>query len=110
MSELVVQMYGLYHPAYVQEAWHVFVALLLITWICIWHHDILQQVFAIFATVRIICCALWRPRYAHCFGCDAQETLSKLVRLDRLAEQYRLGKWFGLFGRCFEWSIYDWYS
>jgi amino acid transporter len=35
MSELVVQMYGLYHPAYVQEAWHVFVALLLIVWICI---------------------------------------------------------------------------
>jgi len=35
MSELVVQMYGLYHPNYTQQPWHVFVALLLITWICI---------------------------------------------------------------------------
>lgn len=35
MSELVIQMYGLYHPDYVQKPWHVFVALLLITWICI---------------------------------------------------------------------------
>jgi choline transport protein len=35
MSELVVQMYGLYHPGYVIEPWHIFVAFLLITWICI---------------------------------------------------------------------------
>ncbi|KAF8848814.1 choline transport protein [Acephala macrosclerotiorum] len=35
MSELVVQMYGLYHPSYVIQPWHLFVALVLITWICI---------------------------------------------------------------------------
>jgi len=35
MSELVVQMYGLYHPDYVQQPWQVFVAFLLIAWICI---------------------------------------------------------------------------
>lgn len=35
MSELLVQMYGLYHPNYVIQPWHIFVALLLITWICI---------------------------------------------------------------------------
>lgn len=35
MSELVIQMYSLYHPNYVIQAWHIFVTLLLITWICI---------------------------------------------------------------------------
>ncbi|KAG0646426.1 Choline transport [Hyphodiscus hymeniophilus] len=35
MSELVIQMYSLYHPNYVIQPWHIFVALLLITWICI---------------------------------------------------------------------------
>ncbi len=35
MSELVVQMYGLYHPNYTQQPWNVFVALVLITWVCI---------------------------------------------------------------------------
>jgi amino acid transporter len=35
MSELVVQMYGLYHPNYVIQPWHIFITLLLITWICI---------------------------------------------------------------------------
>jgi choline transport protein len=35
MSELVVQMYSLYHPSYVIQPWHIFVALVLITWICI---------------------------------------------------------------------------
>ena len=28
-------MYGLYHEDYVQQPWHLFIALLLITWICI---------------------------------------------------------------------------
>lgn len=35
MSELVIQMYSLYHPDFVIQAWQIFVALLLITWICI---------------------------------------------------------------------------
>ena len=35
MSELVIQMYSLYHPNYEIQAWHIFVTLLLITWICI---------------------------------------------------------------------------
>jgi choline transport protein len=35
MSELVVQMYGLYHPNYVIQPWHIFIVLLLITWMCI---------------------------------------------------------------------------
>lgn len=35
MSELVVQMYSLYHPDHVTEAWQLFVALALITWLCI---------------------------------------------------------------------------
>jgi choline transport protein len=35
MSELCVQMYFLYHPDYVIEAWHIFVGLLAITIICV---------------------------------------------------------------------------
>ncbi len=35
MSELVIQMYAIYHPAYVIQSWHIFVTLTLITWICI---------------------------------------------------------------------------
>lgn len=35
MSELVIQMYSLYHPDYVIHPWHIFVALVLITWICV---------------------------------------------------------------------------
>lgn len=35
MSELVVQMYALYHPNYTIQAWHIFVTLTLITWLCI---------------------------------------------------------------------------
>lgn len=35
MSELVVQMYALYHPLYTIQPWHIFIALVLITWICI---------------------------------------------------------------------------
>ena len=35
MSELVVQMYSLYHPNYTIQEWHIFVTLVLITWICI---------------------------------------------------------------------------
>lgn len=35
MSELVVQMYSLYHPNYVIQSWQIFVVLLIITWLCI---------------------------------------------------------------------------
>ena len=35
MSELVIQMYSLYHPNYVIQPWHIFIVLLLITWISI---------------------------------------------------------------------------
>jgi choline transport protein len=35
MSELVIQMYSLYHPNYVIQSWHIFIVLLLITWVCI---------------------------------------------------------------------------
>lgn len=35
MSELVVQMYAIYHPSYAIESWHIFVADILITWLCI---------------------------------------------------------------------------
>jgi choline transport protein len=35
MSELVIQMYSLYHPSYVAQPWQLFVTLLLITWLCI---------------------------------------------------------------------------
>ena len=35
MSELVIQMYSIYHPNYVIQAWHIFITLLMITWICI---------------------------------------------------------------------------
>ena len=35
MSELVVQMYGIYHPAYVIQPWNIFIALVCITWLCI---------------------------------------------------------------------------
>ena len=35
MSELVVQMYALYHPDLVIQPWHIFVALVLITWLCV---------------------------------------------------------------------------
>ncbi|RQM08072.1 hypothetical protein DH86_00001410, partial [Scytalidium sp. 3C] len=35
MAELVVQMYALYHPNYTIEAWNLFIAFLLITWICV---------------------------------------------------------------------------
>lgn len=35
MSELVIQMYSLYHPDYIIQSWHIFVVLVLITWICI---------------------------------------------------------------------------
>ena len=35
MSELVVQMYAIYHPNYTIQPWHIFVSLTLITWICI---------------------------------------------------------------------------
>ena len=35
MSELVVQMYFLYHPNYVIQSWNIFVVLIIITWACI---------------------------------------------------------------------------
>ena len=35
MSELIVQMYYLYHPEFVIQPWNLFVVLVLITWICI---------------------------------------------------------------------------
>jgi len=35
MSELVVQMYALYHDDYIIQPWNVFVGLVCITWICI---------------------------------------------------------------------------
>jgi choline transport protein len=35
MSELCVQMYFLYHPDYVIQKWNIFVALLIIVWLCI---------------------------------------------------------------------------
>lgn len=35
MAELCVQMYFLYHPNYVIQSWNIFVALVLIVWICI---------------------------------------------------------------------------
>ena len=35
MSELVVQMYAIYHPSYVIQPWHIFVALVCICWLCI---------------------------------------------------------------------------
>lgn len=35
MAELLVQMYALYHPAYVIQSWHIFLALLLVVWLCI---------------------------------------------------------------------------
>jgi choline transport protein len=35
MSELVVQMYAIYHDSYVIQPWHLFVALVAITWVCI---------------------------------------------------------------------------
>jgi choline transport protein len=35
MSELVIQMYAIYHPNYTIQSWHIFVTLTLITWICI---------------------------------------------------------------------------
>ena len=35
MSELVVQMYAIYHPNYTIKPWNLFVTLTLITWICI---------------------------------------------------------------------------
>lgn len=35
MSELVVQMYAIYHPNYVLQSWHIFVTLTCIVWICI---------------------------------------------------------------------------
>jgi len=35
MAELLVQMYAVFHPDYVIGAWNIFVALLLVCWICI---------------------------------------------------------------------------
>ncbi|RFU28996.1 hypothetical protein B7463_g7338, partial [Scytalidium lignicola] len=35
MAELVVQMYAIYHPNYVIKDWQLFVAFLLITWLCV---------------------------------------------------------------------------
>jgi choline transport protein len=35
MSELVVQMYAIYHPNYSIQPWHIFITLTMITWICI---------------------------------------------------------------------------
>ena len=35
MSELLVQMYFLYHPNYVIKPWNLYVALILVNWICI---------------------------------------------------------------------------
>lgn len=32
-AQIVVTMYGLYHPSYIVERWHVFIAYLLITWL-----------------------------------------------------------------------------
>ncbi|KAF2868860.1 amino acid/polyamine transporter I [Massariosphaeria phaeospora] len=34
LANQVVSMYGLFHPDYAYERWHVFVAYLLITWLC----------------------------------------------------------------------------
>ncbi|KAH7355145.1 amino acid/polyamine transporter I [Rhexocercosporidium sp. MPI-PUGE-AT-0058] len=33
-SQICVAMYGLYHPDYIPERWHVFIAYLIITWTC----------------------------------------------------------------------------
>lgn len=35
MSQLVVSMYGVYHPTYQSQPWHYFVTLVCITWLCI---------------------------------------------------------------------------
>ena len=35
MSELLVQMYALYHPDYTIQPWNTFIALVCITWLCI---------------------------------------------------------------------------
>ena len=35
MSQLVVSMYGIYHPDFSPQPWNYFVALILITWLCI---------------------------------------------------------------------------
>lgn len=35
MAELCVQMYALYHPDYVIQQWNLFIALVIITWLCI---------------------------------------------------------------------------
>lgn len=35
LGNIIVAMYGLYHPDYVAQKWHVFVAYLVITWMCV---------------------------------------------------------------------------
>ncbi|KAF2200264.1 amino acid transporter [Delitschia confertaspora ATCC 74209] len=34
LTNQVISMYGLFHPAYVWKQWHVFIAYLIITWLC----------------------------------------------------------------------------
>jgi choline transport protein len=34
LSNISVGMYGVYHPDYVSERWHVFVGYLIATWLC----------------------------------------------------------------------------
>ncbi len=34
LSNICVGMYGIYHPDYVPEKWHVFIGYLISTWMC----------------------------------------------------------------------------
>lgn len=34
LANQVISMYGLFHPDYTYERWHVFIAYLLVTWAC----------------------------------------------------------------------------
>ncbi|KAF2140050.1 uncharacterized protein K452DRAFT_231526 [Aplosporella prunicola CBS 121167] len=34
LANLILAMYGLYHPEYVPQAWHTFVTYIIVTWLC----------------------------------------------------------------------------
>lgn len=33
-SQIAVAMYGIYHPDYVPERWHIFIGYVIVTWLC----------------------------------------------------------------------------
>jgi len=110
MSELVVQMYGLYHPDYVIKPWHIFVALLLITWICIaitiFFNRFLPylQQFGLFVVLvgglaTIIVIAAMPKTHAS----------NSFVWSD-WANNTGWGSGVAFFGRSFEWSFHNWYT